>query len=49
MLYTHDGRGMDVLVPGKAGKVDLDVARAWKYFGVGKEMPCVGERERGKS
>ncbi|KAL5332334.1 hypothetical protein BJX70DRAFT_404706 [Aspergillus crustosus] len=34
VVYARDGDGVEVLLPSRGGKVDLDVGWAWRQFGV---------------
>ena len=33
MVYVKDGKGGDIMVPGKNKNIDLEVGGAWWYLG----------------
>ncbi|KAL2831493.1 hypothetical protein BDW59DRAFT_157918 [Aspergillus cavernicola] len=38
VIYASDERGDDAMLPSRGGKVDLDIGKAWRNFGVGGEF-----------
>ncbi|KAI1077857.1 hypothetical protein F5B20DRAFT_550578 [Whalleya microplaca] len=41
VVYAIDADGSDVMVPARNGRLDLEIERAWKEFGVGSEFKRV--------
>lgn len=41
VMYVRDGKGGDIMVPGKSKNIDLDVRQAWWYLNASMESECI--------